>query len=146
MSAHSDRREIIEMSPNIVTAWENKSLKHALLLHFFQKRLICFQALPGNHVPLLIRWLTADPYLACFWWLTDDSTIQPFTPQSSSLNFDSIGLFNFPVNASNVFLDTFLSSDYTGEPWDGSKMKSSWNINTAVSFKQQCVSLQRKPN
>lgn len=120
-SAHSDSGGIREMSLNIVTGWENPVLQTCPSFVF----LSCFRALLGNYAPVIIRRLTADPYLACFWWLSDERTIQPFKPQFSSLCFDSIGLFHFPVNAQNVFLATFCSSDYTGESREGWEMKSS---------------------
>lgn len=76
------------------------------------------QALLGTSLPLIIWRLIAYPHLARCSWFNDESTIQPSKLPSPPLNFDSIGLSNFPVNAWNVFLHTFFSWNYTGESWE----------------------------
>lgn len=67
------------------------------------------QALPGTSLSLIIWRLIAYPYLALCSWFNDVSSIQPSKLPFPPLNFDSIGLSNFPVNAWNVFLHTFFS-------------------------------------
>lgn len=84
---------------------------HDLLL-FFVTITPCFffsvnsQALPDASLPLIIWRLIAYPYLARCSLFNDVSTIQPSKLPFPPLNFDSIGLSNFPANAWNVFLHT----------------------------------------
>lgn len=76
------------------------------------------QVLPGTSLSLIIWRLIAYPHLALCSWFSDVSSIQPSKLPFPPLNFDSIGLSNFPVNAWNVFLPTFFSGNYTGESWE----------------------------
>lgn len=63
-------------------------------------------ALPATSPPLIIWRLAANT------GFIDVSTIHRSKLPLPPLHFDSIGLSNFPVNAWNVFLHTFLSGHY----------------------------------
>lgn len=118
--SHFNRWETTEMSLIIST---NSFLFQSWPSFVFLSITPCFfsvnsQAPPGTSLPLIIWRLIAYPYLARCSWFNDESTIQPSKLLSPPLNFDSIGLSNFPVNAWNVFLHTFFSWNYTGESWE----------------------------
>lgn len=105
--SHFNIWEITEVSDNfhffLFQSWPPSVF---LSLGFFLS--VTSQALTGTSLPLIIWRLIAYPYLARRSWFNDESTIQPSKLPSPPLNFDSIGLSNFPVNAWNVFLHTFL--------------------------------------